>query len=213
MAETTLHVERRTEMGKQAAKRLRSGGLIPGVVYGLAEEPSKLSMSGREVLEMLHKYGRNVVVNLNINDDKAPVKTFIYDIQHDPMSGSIIHVDFKRISLTEKIHVVVPVHLVGVPEGVKNEGGIVEHVLHAIEVSCLPTQIPEMIEIDITGMHLHDSIHVQDVAAKGFEIVTEPDRTIVHVVAPKVIVAAVAAEAEAPTEAEPQVIKKAKEEE
>lgn len=215
MAEATFHVERRTETGRQAAKRLRNSGLVPGVVYGLAEEPEKLSMNSREILDMLHKYGRNVVVNLAIGSEKGKIKSFIYDIQHDPMSGAIIHVDFKRISLKEKIHIIVPIHLVGNPEGVKNEGGIVEHLMHTIEVSCLPTEIPESITLDISGLRLHDSIHVRDIKAEKFEITTEADRTIVHVVAPKVVAAPAAVEVEVPVEAaEPEVIgRKEKEEE
>ena len=215
MAEATLHVEHRTETGKQAVKRLRSSGLVPGVVYGLAEDPEKLSMNGREILDMLQKYGRNVVVNLAIGSEKGNVKSFIYDIQHDPMSGAIIHVDFKRISLKEKIHIIVPVHLVGIPEGVKNEGGIVEHLMHTIEVNCLPAEIPESITLDISGLHLHGSFHVRDITAEKFDIITEADRTIVHVVAPKVVAAPAPVEAEVPAEtAEPEVIgRKEKEEE
>jgi len=210
MAETTLQVEVRNETGKQAVKRLRVAGLVPGIVYGLDDAPEQLTMNGREVSNMLHKYGRNVVVNLAIGKGGDKVKTFIYEIQHDPMSGTISHVDFKRISLKEKIHVAVPIHLSGIPEGVKTEGGIIEHLMHTVDVSCLPTDIPESIDIDVSGLHIHDAIHVSDIVQKNFEILSESERTVVHVVAPKVIVAAAeAAEGEAAVgSAEPEVIGK-----
>jgi len=215
MAEATLHVKPREETGKQAAKRMRNSGMVPGVVYGLGEKSATLTMNSRELLDMLHKYGRNVVVNLAIGKKKDKVKTFIYDIQHDPISGIINHVDFKRISLKEKIHVTVPVHLEGIAEGVKNEGGIVEHIMHTVEVVCLPSSIPENILIDISELHIHDSIHISDIEAEDFEILSEPERTVVHVVAPKVIVAEVVeGEEEEKEEAEePEVIGKKESEE
>jgi len=215
MAETTLHVERRSEIGKQAAKKLRNSGMVPGVVYGLAEEPAKLAMNGRELLDMLHKYGRNVVVNLKIGDEKNRVKAFIYEIQHYPMSGFINHIDFKRISLKEKIHVVVPIHLKGIPEGVKNQGGIVEHMMHTIDINCLPAEVPESITIDISGLNLHGSIHVRDLETTGsYDVLVEPERTIVHVIAPKIVAAAVVEEeVVAEGAAEPEVIGRKEKEE
>jgi large subunit ribosomal protein L25 len=210
MAEATLQVEVRKESGKQAVKRLRSTGMVPGIVYGLEDSPEQLSMNGREVTNMLQKYGRNVLVNLAIGTSKNKTKTFIYEIQHDPMTGAISHVDFKRISLKEKIHVAVPIHLSGIPEGVKTEGGIIEHLMHTVEVSCLPTDIPEFIGIDVSGLHIHDGVRVKDIVQNNFEILSEPDRTVVHIIAPKVVVAAAeAAEGEvAEGLAEPEVIGK-----
>ena len=215
MAEVTLQASQRTDTGKQAAKQVRGGGLVPGVLYGLDDAPEPVAVNGRELLDMLHKFGRNVVVNLAVGSAGDKIKSFIYEIQHDPLSGSISHVDFKRISLKEKIHITVPVHLEGVPAGVKNEGGIVEHITHTVNVSCLPTAIPETITVDISELHLHDALHVKDLPAEGFEILDDADMTVVHVIAPKVILSAEGEEGEegAMGTAEPEVIGKAEPEE
>ena len=188
MAVATLHVEVREGVGKQAAKRLRREGMIPGVLYGSGDAPTALSIQLKTLLNLLHSSGRNTVVDLSVGDAQESVKSFLYDIQHDPLSGEIIHVDLKRISMTEVIHVSVAVRLDGTAVGVKSEGGIVEHTLHAIPISCLPADIPETITIDISDLHLGDSLHVSDLEEKNFQFLVEPETLIVHIVAPKVIV-------------------------
>ena len=187
MAEATLHVNIREEIGKQAAKHMRQKGFIPGILYGMDEKASLLSISGKELTNILHSYGRNIVVNLILSEEKKEVKTFIYEIQHAPITGNIIHVDFKHISLKEKIHVTIPIYLEGTPEGVKNEGGIIEHIMHTLEIKCIPSEIPEEIILDVTPMHIGDVIHVKDIEHKNFEIIPDPERTVVHVIAPKVV--------------------------
>ena len=215
MAEAKLQVDLRTETGKQAAKRLKRDGRVPGILYGLKKDASPLNMNGRQLLDVLQKYGRNVVVNLAIGAKKETVKSFIYDIQHDPLSGSITHVDFKRISLDEKIHMSIPVRFEGVPEGVKTEGGIIEQVLHTIDISCLAGSIPETIVLDVSGLHIGDSIHISDITAVDYEILLEPEQTIVHVIAPKVVAATEEEEEELAGEEsqEPEVIGKSEESE
>lgn len=214
MAEATLAAQVREEKGKQAAKHIRQMGLVPGIIYGPGETPSMLNLNGKELLTLLHSFGRNAIVNLRIGDKKKNIKAFIYDIQHDPISGDIIHVDLKRINLNEKIHLSVPIRLSGVPEGVKNEGGILEHTLHSLEIFCLPTNIPDTIVLDVSNLHLGYSIHVKDIPASNFEILTELSATVVHVVAPKVV--KVEEEVEAAVEgvepAEPEVVGEEKEE-
>jgi len=187
MAETYLKVQVRESTGKQAAKRLRREGMIPAVLYGGGDKPVSLAIEFKELLTLLHSSGRNTVVNLTIGKGRKKYKTFIYDIQHDPLSGDIIHVDLKQISLDEKIHVTVPIHLHGMPYGVKNEGGIIEHQMHAIEIYCLPTDIPDDIKIDVTDMRLGDVIHVRDLAHENFEMLTDMDSVVIHIIAPKVI--------------------------
>jgi len=188
MAEATLHVNIREEIGKQAAKHMRQKGFIPGVLYGMDEKTSLLSINGKEINNIIHSYGRNIVVNLIFGEEKKKVKTFIYEIQHAPITGNIIHVDFKHISLKERIHVMVPIHLEGTPEGVKNEGGIIEHIMHTLEIKCLPSEVPEEIILDVSPMHIGDVIHVKDIEHENFEIIPDPERTVVHVIVPKVVV-------------------------
>ena len=188
MAVATLQVDVREGVGKQSAKRLRREGMIPGVLYGSGDKPTSLSIKLKTLLTLLHSSGRNAVVDLSVGKSKKPVKSFLYDIQHDPLSGDIIHVDLKRISMTEIIHVSVAVRLNGMAVGVKSEGGIVEHTLHAIPISCLPADIPDTITIDISELHLGDSIHVSDLEEGNFKFLVEPETLIVHIVAPKIIV-------------------------
>lgn len=208
MAEVTLNAEVREGIGKQLAKRLRREGSIPGILYGSGEQPTPLTIDVKTLVTLLHAHGRNMVVNLILGGKKNSVKSFIYELQHDPLSGDIVHVDLKRISLTEEIHVTVPVHLVGLAEGVKNEGGIVEHTLHALPVACLPAMIPDTITIDITNLHLGDTVHVRDLPQEKYRVVSDPDNVIVHIVAPKVVVVAEAEGAEAlePGAVEPELI-------
>ncbi len=186
MAETSLNVQPREDTGKQAAKHLRAQGVIPAIVYGGDDAPEPLGIDRRELMALLHGSGRNTVVNLTIGMKKKSYKTFIYDIQHDPLTGDITHVDLKRIKLDEKINVSIPVHLAGEAIGVKSEGGIVEHQLHAIDISCLPTNIPEDFRIDITDLHMGDVIHVSDLKQESFDILSDSDSVVVHIVAPKI---------------------------
>ena len=218
MAEVTLHAEIREEKGKQAAKEIKRKGLVPAVLYGKGENSMILTIGAKEILELLHASGRNTIVDIVIGSGKKKQKTFIYDIQHDPMTGNIIHVDFKHISMKEEIHVSVPVHLEGIPDGVKNDAGIVEHTMHTLDIKCLPQDIPDNIKIDISLLKIGDAIHVRDIPQENFEFISEPDRTIVHVIAPKVVLAeeeegaAEELEEEMEETAEPEVIGKKEEE-
>jgi len=186
MAEAKLKAEVREATGKQGAKNLRRQGLVPGIFYGMHKEPVSLSIDGKELSDLLHSFGRNMVVNLTVGSDQKKITAFIYEIQHEPITGNIIHVDFKHISLKEKIHVAVPVRLEGTSWGVKNEGGILENTMHTIDVSCLPGDIPESLVFDVSEMRIGDVIHVSDITEKNFEILSDKDNTIVHVVAPKI---------------------------
>jgi len=214
MAEANLTAQIRYDKKKQMAKKIRNQGSVPAVLYGVDIEPTLLTINQKTLFNLLHKNGRNVIVNLELDDRKEKLKVFIYDIQHHPLSGEISHVDFKHISLTEKIDISVPVKLIGTPVGVKTEGGILEHILHKVDISCLPTNIPESIDIDVTDLHLGAIIHVKDVKVNDFKIMSDPESVIVHIVVPKV---AKISEEQADGEAgpaEPKIIgKKEKEEE
>jgi len=208
MAEAFLKAQIRTGKGKQVSKHLRKEGLVPGVLYGPGETPALLSLDSKELMSLLHTFGRNVVVDLTVGDKKKKVKAFIYEIQHDPLSGDVMHIDLKHISLKEKMHVTIPIRIVGIPFGVKNEGGILEHILHSVEILCFPVDIPDDIKVDVTNLHTGEGTLIKDLPHDKFEFLAEPDATVVHVVAPKI------AAVEEPTEAvtaEPEVINEKKE--
>lgn len=209
MAEAKLQAHIRTDKGKQAAKHCRQQGLIPGILYGPGETPIPYTINQKEFLALLHNYGRNAVVDLTLDSQKN-VKAFIYEIQHDPISGDIIHVDLKHISLQDKIRTTVQVQLSGIPVGVKTEGGILEHVLHTVEIFCLPTDIPDSIVLDVTGLHNGALVHVKDLPHENFEILSEQEATVVHIITPKQHGDEVAAEGGVE---EPEVIGGKKEEE
>lgn len=208
MAEAVLKVEPRESKGKQPAKKLRNEGVIPGVLYGSTEKPTPISINGKELMVHLNTYGRNKVINLVVGSSKKKTLAFIYEIQHAPMTGKIIHVDFKHIALKEKINATVAIHLVGIPEGVKNEGGIIDFVMHKVEINCLATEIPDKIDIDVSGLHLGAVVHVKDINQEKFEIITEQDGVIVHIVSPKVVAVKAEEEAEVAETVEPEVIGK-----
>ena len=188
MAENTqLQAESRSSKGKEMAKRLRGQGLLPAVVYGEKVAPTACSVNRKQLEGILHEHGRNVILSLVV-EGGDPQNTIIKEIQHHPLRGEILHVDFQRISLTTKIVVEVPVVAEGVPAGVRTDGGILEHMLHSVEVECLPAEIPDKIEIDVSQMHIGDSIHVSDFQIEGnVEIVTEGDRSVFVVVPPTVV--------------------------
>jgi large subunit ribosomal protein L25 len=191
MAEVSLKVQKRESMGKGPAKRLRAGGMIPAVIYGHGEETISLTMDGKNFHSILHAHhGENIIFDVQVPGQSQPLKAILRDVQHHPVTGEILHVDFQHISMTEMITVHVPVVLVGMPTGVKNQGGILEHILHELEIECLPTDIPEHIEVDVSALDVGDSIHVSNLIADKVKVLTEADRSIATVVPPTVIKAA-----------------------
>jgi len=206
---------RREDLGKGGARKARAAGRIPGVLYGHGQESVSLSVSAREFELAVRKQGGNPIIGLGL--DGADHTALIRAVQYDPISHDIIHLDFLRISLTETIEVEVPVHLTGTAVGVKDGGGILEPILREIKVRCLPTAIPQFLEVDVSALDIGDSVHVSAIQAGDVTIVTEMDATVATVVPPTVHVeekpaeeVAAAAGAE-PTE--PEVIAKGKKEE
>ena len=189
---------RREERGDAPAKHLRTQGLVPGVVYGKAIEPMAITVNARELTKLLHtKAGEHALLTLRIEQapaNDAGQKTgkpweravLVKDIQHHPVDGHLMHVDFHAIVLTERLRVKVPVELKGVPVGVRETGGVLEHFLRDIEVECLPTNIPKAVEFDISQMRLGDTIHVRDLAPPAdVKITTDPEGAIASVQTPK----------------------------
>jgi large subunit ribosomal protein L25 len=208
MAIVPLQGRVRPARGKGPARQARRDGEIPGVMYGAGETPVALAVPRREFdLAMKTAKGSNVIVGLAL-DGGAPQTAIIREVQRDPISHDILHLDFHHISLTETVKVEVVVHLVGVPDGVKNGGGVLEHISRTIEIECLPTEIPGHLEADVSALGIGDSIHVSDLVVDKGTVLTDLDVTIATVVPPTKAVEAIPGEAAA--KAEPEVIAKGK---
>lgn len=214
MEEITLDAQLREETGKAKVKDLREQGLIPAVVYGEGKASMAIKVSHHELVRLLHQHRlENAVLNLKIKDDKKnkPRSCLIKDIQHDPVTGDVIHVDFNEVSLTKVIKVNVPVAAKGEPAGVKQEGGSLEHILWEVEVECLPTDIPKEIEVDVSQLKMGESIHVRDIKfPANIKVMNSPDAMVLLVAAPVKEEAPVEA-AEGQEQQEPEVIKEKKE--
>jgi len=208
MAVIQLKGASRESLGKGGARKARAAGQIPAVIYGHGETPRPIAVDFREFEVALrgHK-GSNAIVNLNVAGGEFTA--LVRDVQYDPLSRAIIHLDFQHISLTEQIEVDVPVHFVGTPIGVKDGGGILEHLLRTLKVKCLPTAIPAGIDVDVTSLNIGQNLHVSDLQpATGYEVITEGDVAVAAVVAPAAeeVVAAPAEGEAAATTAEPEVV-------
>jgi large subunit ribosomal protein L25 len=221
MERVNLETQLREEKGKQLVKRLRKGGLVPAVVYKGGTESLSLKLSGKDFLKVIGtKAGANVIINLQISgqDKKGSSKNandktvMIKEIQRDPVHGNVLHIDFNEISLTETLEVKVKVEPKGEAIGVK-EGGTLERVMWEIEVECLPTQIPEKIEVDITNLKINDDVFVKDIVVpEGVKVLQDPELIVMSVKPPFVEkVEEVPVEGAAPEE--PELIRKKKEEE
>ena len=214
MEELFLDAEIREEVGKGKTKGLRDKGFIPAVVYADGKDALSLKLSHRQLVQLVHQHRiEGVIINLNIKDDKKHKSRpcLIKEIQHDPVHGEIVHVDFNQISLTKEIKVNVPIIAKGEAVGVKLEGGSLEHVLWEIEIECLPVNIPKGIEVDISALKLGESVHVKDmVMPSGVKVLNDPQSIVLSVAAPmKEEVPAEAVEGE--EKQEPEVIKEKKE--
>jgi large subunit ribosomal protein L25 len=208
MAIVPLEGRVRPGRGKGPARQARREGLIPAVMYGADEAPVALAVPKREFdIAMRTAKGSNVIVGLRL-DGGAEQTAIIREVQRDPISQDILHLDFHHISLTEKVTIEVNVHLVGVPDGVKNGGGVLEHISRTVEIECLPTQIPGSIEADVSALGIGDSIHVRDLVIENALVLSDPDETIATVVPPTKAVETTPGEA--PVKAEPEVIAKGK---
>ena len=211
MEKMFLNIEVRGETGRGKVKALREKGFIPAVIYGEGKEGRSVQVSKRQIFDLVHKHRlENALVTLKL-EGEAERPCLIKDIQHDPLRGDIIHVDFNAIAMDKKLRISVPIIGDGEPSGVKQEGGSLEHTLWEIEVECLPSDIPEKIVVDISGLKLGESIHVKDLKlAEGVRSLTDPDNVLFAVAAPTV--QAVEEEAvEGDAKAEPEVIKEKKE--
>jgi len=211
----TIAAEPRDTRGKNEARRLRQRGLTPAVLYGSGGAAVAVAVSPKEVGRILHsKTGHNTIFDIAVKGgETAPV--MIVDWQSDPIKDNLLHLDLKRIDLTVRIRVKVPVHAMGDPKGVKIQGGLHELITREIEIECLPNDIPEEFTVDVTELMIGQSIRAGDIALTGsIKLMSNPDAVISHVVAMRAEEAAApAAEGAAAATAEPEVIKKGKKEE
>ena len=211
MAEVTLEVSRREQTGKEVAKKLRRDGKVPAVVYGGHKEPVAITVDRKAVSELVQKsdHGIRSVFLLKMAGTDQQRHAMIKEITIDPISRRMEHIDFVRVVMDEKIKVTVPVHLNGVAIGVK-EGGLLDWQVREIHIECLPTDIPDAIEVDVTPLGSHDYYRVKDLKLpEGAKVFDDPERVVVGVTHARAEVSDVAT-AEAAAVAEPEVIKKGK---
>lgn len=185
----SLQAEVRKGTGKGEAKRIRRTGRIPAVVYGDRSAAVTCSVDAKALSTVLHEHGRNTLLSLIVGngEEQSEDTAIVKELQHHPVDGHLLHVDFYRISLSQKIVVEVRVESEGIPAGVRTESGILEQLLHQVEVSCLPADIPDRITFDVTDLDIGDSVHVSDLSVLGdVEIVTEGDRSVFVVVPPTI---------------------------
>ena len=210
-----LEAQKREPGNKNAARRVRVGGKIPAVVYGAGKETAAIAVDPRQVLRILHsESGHNTIFDLALDNDRA--KAMIVDWQFEPIKGRLLHVDLQRIAMDKKLTVTVPIILKGEAEGVKQQGGILEQLLREVEIECLPADIPKSIEADISHLVFGVELRVKDLAHnEKLKFLTEEEQMVAHITSVKEEVAPTpeaVAEAATATPAEPEVIKKGKQE-
>jgi len=187
MSEARLDAARREGTGKGVARKLRQEGRIPAVLYGRDMEAVHLSVDAHDA-ELLFRSipVDNTIVELSVEGEKAPYQTLVREIQAHPWRGTLVHVDFLRIQKGVKVDVNVPLHLVGTPIGVRENGGVLEQIIHDLPIRCIPSSIPESIDVDVTALDLHDTLHVSDLdVGEDVEIQLPPERTICSVAVPR----------------------------
>jgi large subunit ribosomal protein L25 len=208
----TVPVEVRASRGKNEARRMRKAGKIPAIVYGAFKDPVSIAVDPRAISGIMRSAtGSNTIFYMDIPGEEG-LPVMLVDHQNDPVKGTLLHADFKRIDLSKRIKVLVPVLLTGEPKGVKNQGGTLEVVARALEIECLPHEIPSSFALEITELTLGESRRASDIPLAGsMKLLSPGDAVLAHVIAPRGEAApAEAAEAVVP---EPEVVKKGKKEE
>lgn len=213
--EATLQAEKRTDKGKNEARRHRAAGRLPAVVYGRAtgggaQAAIPVTVDPKVLSKILHsESGANTIISLQLDGQTVPV--LVKDFLLEPVSHALLHADFYRVAMDRKLKVTVPVTLKGEPRGVKQQGGILDFVTRQFEVEVLPADIPEHVEVDVSELLLHQGVRIRDVAQGAKWTPTgDVDTMLVHVVSPRAEEAPAVEVAATPGAAEPEVIKKGK---
>ena len=214
-AEKNVEAKPRQGGGKNDARRLRMTGMIPGVLYGAGQDSQAVSVDPKQMNRILHsETGHNSIFDLSLEGQSA--KVMIVDWQYEPIKGALLHVDLKRIAMDKVLQVSVPIVLKGEAPGVKQQGGILEQILREVQIECLPADIPGHIDADVSQLMFGQVIRVSDLPHDGkIKFVSDEGQPVAHVVAVKEVVEAAPAEAVAEgaaAPAEPEVIKKGKQE-
>ena len=176
----TLAAQKREGTGKGVARKLRQAGRVPAVLYGRDLEALHISVDAREADQLFRSISvDNTIVDVKVEGDKAPYETLVREIQMHPWRGSMLHVDFLRIQAGVEVDLDVPVHIEGVPVGVRLNGGVLEQIIHEVPVRCIPSKIPDSFSLDVTALDLNQSLHVSDIPLEeGIEIRMPGDQTI-----------------------------------
>jgi len=200
---------REGKFNKNAARRVRAAGRIPAVVYGAGQAAVAVTVDPRIITRILHSdSGHNTIFDLDVTGSTT-VKAMIVDWQNEPIKGALLHIDLKRIAMDKAIRVSVPIQLIGIPVGVKTQGGILEHVLREVEIECLPSDIPSHLDADVSLLEINQAVHVSDLPHSGtIKFLDDEGLTVAHVAMIKEEVVAVEEVVEAPVE--PEVAKKGK---
>src|SRR6185503_463294 len=209
--QANLQAATRSDTGKGAARSLRRQGKVPGVIYGHNRNAEALAIDTAALNKMLVGISAGTTVLDVVVDGRPAVKALIREIQRDSVRpAEILHLDLYEVRADEKVTLSVPVHLIGIPDGVRNFGGVLDHVLRELEIEVLPADIPEHVDLDVTNLTIGHSLFVRDIQPEKFTILNDPDTPICTVVAPRAEEAPAAAPEEAVATAEPELIRKPK---
>lgn len=188
MSEPTVTVRLREQTGKNANRRLRAGGEIPAVIYGGSADSAAIRVDGKLVLSLIREGGENAVFLLQLEDTEQTRHTMIRDLQWNPLTGALVHIDFQRVKMDQEVQVSVPIEVVGAPEGVRNEGGLLEFITREVSVICLPGDIPVSIELDVSALHIGQHVEAgQLVLPDAVTLNDEESKVIVSVAAARVV--------------------------
>ncbi len=204
-----LSAEPRTAIGRSAVRKLKAQGVVPAIIYGAKDKPEPLQISRRDINALLsHAAGENILVDLEVGGKSRTA--LVQEVQHSPLGGDVLHIDFHAVSMDEVIEAEVPVEPTGTANGVKNFGGLLEQSVRSLDIECLPRDLPDKITVDVSELNIGDAIHVKDIKLpEGVTTRVNPDLTVIAVMAPTVEEEPTVA-ADAPTS--PEVIKEKKEE-
>ncbi len=186
MKDVMIAASARTVDGKGGARRTRAEGRIPGVIYGPETEPKAVAVEEKEMRRAM-KMGSGAGQIYTMAIDGVQTKVVLRDIQRDPLTTRALHIDFHAISMTRPINISIPIHFTGIAKGVKSEGGIMQVTQRELEIACLPVNIPDHFEVDVSELGIGDSIHVRDISIPNVKFLDELDQTIVVISAPTII--------------------------